>query len=308
MQSFLKASPSHALDTMAARHDNLSETHIVGSDTVQKIVRATDCPALANRHISHVGVGDAAVPYRIVRLRLSGAYVHACLGGEGRMLLDGQWRAMGAGMMSFAPAHALHAFHAVDYSRWQYCWVRYMPSAPRSVVGTMAPVMTAFQAEPLKHAVLGLYSEVFHGDADTGNCVLWIDSIERYIARFADPWRGDQRIVALLDRVESSLDRRWTLEAMADVAHVSPEHLRRICQRAFGRSPMQQLTHLRLQHAAHQLATSEASIEAIARTVGYQNPFAFSKTFKRMTGISPSDFRAQSTAPTTGEEKRATPA
>ncbi len=293
---------------MAARHNDLSEAHIVGDDTVQWIVRAGDCPALANRHISHVGVGDAAVPYRISRLRLSGAYVHACLGGEGRMLLDGRWRPMRSGMMSFAPAHTLHAFHAVARSRWQYCWLRYLPRAPRSVVGTMAPVMAAFEAEPLKHAILGVYSEVFRGDAGPGNCVLWIDSIERYIARFADPWRGDQRIVAVLDGIEETLDRRWTLKAMADIAHVSPEHLRRICRRAFGRSPMQQLTHLRMQHAAHLLATSETSIEGIARTVGYQNPFAFSKTFKRMTGISPSGFRYQSKAPTASDDRHSTPA
>jgi len=279
---------------MVAKHDDLSETHIVGDDTVQWIVRAQDCPTLASRHISHVGVGDAAVPYRIVRLHLSGAYVHACLGGEGQMLLDGRWRAMRPGMMSFAPAHGLHAFHAVPHTRWQYCWLRFMPSAPRSVVGTMAPVMGHYRAEPLQHAVLGLYHEVFVGDHDPGNCALWVDSIERYIARFADPWRSDQRIVAVLEQVRADLERRWTVEAMAAVANVSSEHLRRICQRSFGRSPMQQLTHLRMQHAAHKLATSSVSIEAIAHSVGYQNPFAFSKTFKRMTGIAPSDFRSQS--------------
>ncbi|MCS4505857.1 AraC family transcriptional regulator [Arhodomonas aquaeolei] len=283
---------------MATRHDDLSETHIVGEDTQQWIVRAQDCPSLAGRHISHVGVGDAAVPYRIVRLRLSGAYIHACLGGEGVMLLDGRWRRMGPGMMSFAPAHGLHAFHAVPRSRWQYCWVRYLPTAPRSVVGTMAPVMGAFRAEPLKHAILGLHSEVFLGEHDPAACVLWIDSIERYISRFADPWRNDRRIVAVLERVEAGLEQRWTVESMAAIAHVSAEHLRRICQAAFGRSPMQQLAHLRMQHAAHQLATTEFSIEAIARSVGYHSAFAFSKTFKRMTGVSPSDFRARSTAVT----------
>lgn len=281
---------------MAARHDDLSETHIVGEDTVQWTVRAEDCPSLASRHISHVGVGDAAVPYRIVRLRLSGAYIHACLGGEGRMLLDGQWRRMGPGLMSFAPAHGLHAFHAVPKCRWQYCWVRYMPSAPRSVVGTMAPVMAAFDADPMRHAILGLHSEVFRGAHDPATCVLWIDSIERYISRFADPWRNDRRIVAMLEAVQGQLDERWTIDAMASIAHVSTEHLRRLCHGLLGRSPMQQVAHLRMQHAAHLLATSDVSIDAIARSVGYRSAFAFSKTFKRMTGISPSHFRTHSAA------------
>ncbi|MBD3897870.1 AraC family transcriptional regulator [Halomonas sp. ML-15] len=279
---------------MASEHDYLSETHIVGGDTQQWIVRVDDCQALRERHISHVGVGDAAVPYRIVRTRLSGAYIHGSLGGEGRMLLDGGWCTMRRNMMSFAPAHGLHAFHAVPGSRWQYCWVRYLPSAPRSVVGTIAPIMQHFDPEPMKHAILGLYSEVFHGQGDTASCEMWGDTIERYISRFADPWRRDPRIVAVFDAVIPTLEKHWTIEEMAEIAHVSSEHLRRISRKVFGRSPMQQLTQLRMQHAAHLLATSALPVEEIAVRVGYQSPFAFSKTFKRMKGVSPSHFRHHS--------------
>ncbi|MCE8035148.1 AraC family transcriptional regulator [Billgrantia tianxiuensis] len=281
---------------MASEHEQLSETHIVGDDTQQWIVRADDCTALEQRHISHVGFGDAAVPYRIVRTRLSGAYIHGSLGGEGRMLLDGRWCTMRGGMMSFAPAHGLHAFHAVPEKRWQYCWLRYLPSAPRSVVGTIAPIMQHFDPEPMKHAILGLYSEVFHGEGDPASCVMWVDTIERYISRFADPWRRDARIVAVFDAVIPTLERHWTIEEMAEIAHVSTEHLRRISRKVFGRSPMQQLTQLRMQHATHLLATSDLPIEEIAERVGYSSPFAFSKTFKRMNGVSPSHFRLHSRA------------
>ena len=114
---------------MAVSHDNLSETHIVGGDTHQWIVRSDACSALRQRHIAHVGVGDAASPYRMVRTKLSGAYLHGSLGGEGRILLDGRWRPHRRGMTSLAPAHVLHAFHAIPSRRWQYCWVRYMPSS-----------------------------------------------------------------------------------------------------------------------------------------------------------------------------------
>ncbi|MCC5884567.1 MAG: AraC family transcriptional regulator [Halomonas sp.] len=276
---------------MATEHEQLSETHIVGDETRQWIVRAEDSPVLAQRHISHVGVGDAAVPYRIVRTRLSGAYIHGSLGGEGRMLLDGRWCTMRRNMISFAPAHALHAFHAVPESRWQYCWLRYLPSAPRSLVGTIAPIMQHFDPEPMKYAILGLYSEVFHGKADAASCVMWVDTIERYIARFADPWRRDARIVAVFEAVMPTLERQWTIEEMAEIAHVSTEHLRRISRKVFGRSPMQQLTQLRMQHATHLLATSNLPVEEIAERVGYRSPFAFSKTFKRMNGVSPSHFR-----------------
>jgi AraC-like DNA-binding protein len=275
---------------MASSHGKLSETHIVGSHTRQLIVRAEDCAALAQRQISHVGVGDAAVPYRIVRTHLSGTYVHACLGGEGRMLLDGRWRPHRAGMVSLAPAHVLHAFHAIPSKRWQYCWVRYMPASPRSSVGFMAPVMARFDPEPLNHAIQGLCNEVRAG-GNTGSATLWIDLIEHYITRFAEPLQREDRLRAVWDAVQADLAHAWTAESLADLAKISGEHLRRLCQRSLGRSPMQQLTYLRMQYAAHRLATTHEKIEDIALRVGYQNPFAFSNTFKRMTGFRPSRYQ-----------------
>ncbi|WP_341908789.1 AraC family transcriptional regulator [Ferrovibrio terrae] len=281
---------------MAGLHENLSETHIVGPRTQQLILRAEECSALAARQISHIGVGDAAVPYRIVRTHLSGTYVHASLGGEGRILLEGRWRPHRAGMVSLAPAHVLHAFHAIPSKRWQYCWVRYMPQSPRSSIGFMAPVMAHFDAEALKHGILGLYQEM-QSRADAGAAMLWIDMIEHYISQIAEPLQKEHRLRALWETVQKDLARNWTVSALARMAHISGEHLRRLCQSSLGRSPMQQLTYLRIQHAAHQLATTQAKIEDIALRVGYQNPFAFSNTFKRMTGFRPSLFRSRHRSP-----------
>lgn len=275
---------------MVSSHDDLSETHIVGPQTHQLIIRASECSALANRLISHVGVGDAATPYRIVRTHLSGTYVHASLGGEGRILLDGRWRPHRAGMVSLAPAHVLHAFHAIPSRRWQYCWVRYMPQSPRSAAGILAPVLARFDAEAMQHAIRGLHEDVRAGGG-SASATLWIDLIEHYVSRFADGLQREDRLRIFWKAVQADLARPWSVQTLAELAGVSGEHLRRLCQASLGRSPMQQLTYLRIQNAAHRLATSRTKIEDIARESGYQNAFAFSNTFKRMTGFRPSQFR-----------------
>ena len=277
---------------MAGLHGDLSVTHIVGKRTRQVVIRAEECDALAKRLISHVGVGDAASPYRIVRTHLSGTYVHASLGGEGRILLDGRWRPHRAGMVSLAPAHVLHAFHAIPSRRWQYCWVRYMPLSPRSAIGFMAPVMARFDGEALRHAILGLHREL-QADGQSASAMLWIDLIEHYISRFADSLQREGRLQAVWESVQADLARPWTVASLARLAGMSGEHLRRLCQASLGRSPMQQLTYLRVQFAAHQLATTSTKIEHVAHQVGYQNSFAFSNAFKRMTGFRPSRFQAR---------------
>lgn len=278
---------------MSIKHPDISqETHVLGDDTVQTVVRAEHCDALAVRHIAHVAVVDAAAPYTIVRTHLSGAFMQVCLSGEGQTLLDGRWYPHKPGTVSFAPAHVLHAFHCVPAKRWRMAWVRFRPDSMRSVDGAMAPTMSPFDGQVLEHAILGLAGEM-QGAADPGTCAVWVDVIERYVSRILEPLQREPRLLPVWNAVKADLGRHWTLADLAKLANTSEEHLRRLCQKNLGRSPGKQLATLRIAHAAHLLATTTDKIEAISHSVGYLNPFAFSNTFKRLTGFRPSDYRSK---------------
>jgi AraC-like DNA-binding protein len=277
-------------DAMAEFHDDLSETHIMG-DSVLRSVTAQQCPALAIREISHVGFGDARAPYRVVRMDLAGAYLHGSISGQGRVLLDGHWQVHSQKMTSFAPAHVLHAFHAVPQVPWRICWVRYTPKSLRSMPGTMAPVLATFDPGPLGQAIAGLYSETVEGENNPGTCALWVDLIENYVARFTDPWRQDKRLSRVWAAVQNDLQHDWTLKEFAGLAGISSEHFRRLCHKNLGRSPFRQLVDLRIQQASHLLTITDATIESVANAVGYDNPFAFSNVFLKIMGSRPSSFR-----------------
>lgn len=58
-----------------------------------------------------------------------------------------------------------------------------------------------------------------------------------------------------------------------------------------GLAPMQYLTEWRLQLAAEQLSGGSKKIAAVAADVGYESEAAFSRAFKRSTGMSPAAWR-----------------
>ena len=64
-----------------------------------------------------------------------------------------------------------------------------------------------------------------------------------------------------------------------------------------GEPPIAFLTSWRLALAADLLRSSQATIAAVARQVGYSTPFALSSAFKRAYGVSPNTYRANAAYP-----------
>ena len=65
---------------------------------------------------------------------------------------------------------------------------------------------------------------------------------------------------------------------------------------AVGTPPMTYLTEWRLALAADLLRQSDATLNAVARQVGYGSGFALSSAFKRVYGISPQEHRSAAPA------------
>jgi AraC-like DNA-binding protein len=271
----------------------LTETHTVGGDTREWKVRAQECPALALHHIAHVGIADAAPPYEMVRMDLSGTYMLSCSGGCGQILLDGRWQVCREGWACLAPPHALLAFRAIKDARWEFTWVRYQqPPEQKPIISASSPALARFDPLPLRAAVQGLCAEMQSQTAPMA-VTQWTELIHTYVTRFARPWQTDDRLGHLWEHVATRLAEPWSLDRLARHCHLSTEHLRRLCRRELGRSPMHHVIFLRMRHAAKLLAATDDKIETIAGEVGYANPFVFSTTFKKWVGWRPSEYRAR---------------
>jgi len=97
----------------------------------------------------------------------------------------------------------------------------------------------------------------------------------------------------------------WTLDALArEVASSRSKFVERFTWMV-GEPPMQYLTKWRMQLAANQLAQGSDKVAAVAGAVGYESEAAFSRAFKKATGVSPAAWR--SSRLTRGEASAAMP-
>ncbi len=81
------------------------------------------------------------------------------------------------------------------------------------------------------------------------------------------------------------------LRALAAVARYSPSHFQRSFRDVFGMTPHELLTRTRLQLAHDLIRDGRLAICEVAASVGYESRHAFSRSFKRATGVTARDFR-----------------
>ena len=98
-------------------------------------------------------------------------------------------------------------------------------------------------------------------------------------------------------RARELIDSRYTqpldLDELARTANFSRYHFLRAFRRAFDATPHEYLTRKRIERAKELLAQSELTVTEICFEVGFESLGSFSTLFHRLTGWSPSIYRAR---------------
>lgn len=82
-----------------------------------------------------------------------------------------------------------------------------------------------------------------------------------------------------------------TLSLIANFVRVHPVYLASSFRRHYHQSIGEYLRHRRVEFACHKISTSNDSLAEIALAAGFANQSHFTKTFKRMTGMSPAQYK-----------------
>lgn len=83
------------------------------------------------------------------------------------------------------------------------------------------------------------------------------------------------------------------LTVLAEIVGMHPVHLAREFRKRYGRTVGEQVRKLRIDYARHQIATSDQQLSEIALAAGFADQAHFSRVFKRLTGMTPAEFRAK---------------
>lgn len=100
-------------------------------------------------------------------------------------------------------------------------------------------------------------------------------------------------VAAALRHLEAHCDLPQTASSLARKAGMSPARFARIIKRIHGISPMQLITKIRITTGSRLLRESDASVAEIALECGFSDHSAFTRAFRAVTGLSPTEYRRQ---------------
>lgn len=266
------------------------ETHMIGSECRQNSLDREHYSVLRNAPFIWVGFSILKAPYRMVRLHSVHSHIVACIDGKGHVLIDGKLVCFEPGQVMLGPVGVHHAFEVTGSGEWTIAWVFYEDLVSSPVLkGTKAQLISA--KTELFATTLQMLLQEAAGTSDYAAMTALVTLLDIQTRRMVRMDRTDDRLWRLWMQVEAKLAHDWSASKLAKLACMSQEHLRRLCQKYYQRSPMKHLTHLRLRRASTLLRSTHEKVENIAQSVGYASMFSFSVAFKRWSGIPPSQFR-----------------
>lgn len=108
--------------------------------------------------------------------------------------------------------------------------------------------------------------------------------------RYGEGNSGD-KIYDVISYIEKNFNERMTLDTLVEVSNYSKRHITRLVQEWCGMSPMEYLDSVRIRNACALLIHTTLSVSQIAERCGFADYNLFSRHFRTVKGVSPTQFR-----------------
>lgn len=98
-------------------------------------------------------------------------------------------------------------------------------------------------------------------------------------------------VQAAVEYISNHFTENICVDSLREICGISASQLKKIFVQLYGVPPKQYIIALRMNYACDLLLSNIYSISEIAELVGYENVYYFSHSFKKIFGISPSEYR-----------------
>lgn len=271
------------------------------------VVRAALATGLTQRLlVTDAGYYPQALHHGATRQRgAHGTIVIAVSSGRGSCRTGEKVVPVGPGQALVIPARTPHRYWSDDHDPWTISWMHVRGEDVAEVEGAIVPgglAATVDLHEPL-HVV---------GELERALAALEVDETAPNLMRaagaawsvlaqlVADAAAGSQNrtepVRAAQSYLREHLDAPVRVGELAAQVGLSTSHFAALFRKATGGGVIEYVKRLRIARASELLITTAMPVTDVARAVGYDDPFYFSRQFRGVHDCSPTTFRERATS------------
>lgn len=237
--------------------------------------------------------------HRMARQQHDDHLVIYCVEGQGHCWLGEARYTVNAGDMLVLPAGTAHRYGAARQSPWSIFWLHLGGRAadqwlaplcdpgPVAAVGLHERLVLDFRAL-LDSNRRGVRGDDLRLTATLCQSILAHAALMQARARDAD----SDSLAQLHSFMDAHLTERLTLDDLVSASGTPSRYqFIRLYKRITGQTPMQAFLQRKMAHACYLMDVSDDTVAAIGRQLGFDDPYYFSRAFKRVVGVSPAHYR-----------------
>ncbi len=261
-------------------------------------------PISKQLYITDIGIYPKAKDH--LRERVNGSKQHIlmyCTDGEGWILIGNNRINVKANQYFIIPANIPHTYGSSKDNPWTIYWIHFSGLTADYFIDTISEAQNITPSEISRiDERLDLFEEMIQNlemgysmeNIDYANICLWhFLASFRYLSQFRQVRKPQERDLTekSIFYMRKHLKEKLTLEDLAQQANLSVAHYSMLFKQKTGHSPLNYLIQLKIQNACRLLDHTHLNIKEIAQQVGYDDPYYFSRIFKKIMNISPKEYR-----------------
>lgn len=104
--------------------------------------------------------------------------------------------------------------------------------------------------------------------------------------------KNEMQIALAVRYINQNISKKITLEELSGITNYSIPHLRRLFYEKFKISPLNFITGIRIERAKEIIEIEDLPIAQVSALCGFENSSYFIKQFKKLTGITPKEYKS----------------
>ncbi|MEJ6949853.1 response regulator transcription factor [Natronospora cellulosivora (SeqCode)] len=121
--------------------------------------------------------------------------------------------------------------------------------------------------------------------------LIWVEYIVKSVENYSQKQENETSVEKSIKYIHQNLEKQITRDDIAEYVGYNSDYLNRIFKEETGYSMVKYLLIERIEMAKELLSKTNMQISTIAVHVGYNNFSHFAKMYKKLTGMSPSEYR-----------------